>query len=216
MKTSDIAAGCLGFDDEEYAKSKNIEYTVFLVELEYKSMSAGTGNIYQGDQTIDNPHIGPGKICTNFISGVYDTNQIYGTTVIKKDDFEKYNYAAVSHEGKQYYSEFIPYCFNARINKNHVYDDKKLANMIGDAISIWKQYSTPVSGGTVSFNETFNAIKNAAIAAGKTTGTISSPVPNGTALNYENKCSTTQTDRASQNYYSAQIVDSQTVQYTYN
>ena len=216
MKTSDIKAGCLGTDDEEYAKSKNISYHVFFVELEYKSMSAGTGNIYQGDQTIDNPHIGAGKICTNFITGVYDTNQFNGTTVIKKEDFEKYNYAAVSQEGKQYYSELIPYCFNARINKNHVYDDKKLANMIGDAISIWKQYSTPVSGGTASFNETFNAIKNAAIAAGKTTGTVSSPVANGTALNYENKCSTTQTDRASQNYYSAQIVDSQTVQYTYN
>ena len=51
-------------------------------------------------------------------------------------------------------------CFNARVNKNHTYEDKKLIEMISDAISIWKQYSTPVSGGTASFNETFNAIKN--------------------------------------------------------
>ena len=163
-----------------------------------------------------NPHRAAGGICTNFINGVYDTNQFNSTTVIKKDDFEKYNYAAVSQEGKQYYSELIPYCFNTRVNKNHVYDDKKLTEMIGDAISIWKQYSTPVSGGTASFNETFNAIKNAAIAAGKTTGTLTAPVPKGTALSYETKCATTQTERASQNYYSAQITDSQTVEYTYN
>ena len=67
--------------------------------------------------------------------------------------------------------------------------------MISDAISIWKQYSTPVSGGSISFNETFNAIKNAAIAAGKTTGTLTSPVPKGTAVSFENKCSTPQTER---------------------
>lgn len=216
MKTTDIHAGCLGLDDEEYAKTNNISYSVFFIDLEYKSMAAGTGNIYQGDQTIDNPHRAAGGICTNFINGVYDTNQFNSTTVIKKDDFEKYNYAAVSQEGKQYYSELIPYCFNTRVNKNHVYDDKKLTEMIGDAISIWKQYSTPVSGGTASFNETFNAIKNAAIAAGKTTGTLTAPVPKGTALSYETKCATTQTERASQNYYSAQITDSQTVEYTYN
>ena len=216
MKTTDIHAGCLGLDDEEYAKTNNISYSVFFIDLEYKSMAAGTGNIYQGDQTIDNPHRAAGGICTNFINGVYDTNQFNSTSVIKKEDFEKYNYAAVSQEGKQYYSELIPYCFNARVNKNHVYDDKKLTEMIGDAISIWKQYSTPVSGGTASFNETFNAIKNAAIAAGKTTGTITAPVPKGTALSYETKCATTQTERASQNYYSAQITDSQTVEYTYN
>ena len=216
MKTTDIQAGCLGLDDEEYAKTNNMEYSIFYIDLEYEAMIGGTASIYQGDQTIDNPHVGPGKICTNFITGVYDTNQFNSITVIKKDDFDKYNYAAVSQEGKQYYAELIPYCFNARVNKNHVYDDKKLTEMIGDAISIWKQYSTPVSGGTASFNETFNAIKNAAIAAGKTNGTLTAPVPKGTALSYETKCATTQTERASQSYYSTQITDSQTVEYTYN
>ncbi len=216
MKTTDLQAGCLGLDDEEYAKTNNINHEIYKIELEYKGIKGGISNIYTGDRTIDNPHVGAGKICTNFINGNYDTAQFNNLVVIKKEDFEKYNYAAVGAEGQQYYKELIPYCFNSRIHENQTYTDKKIAEIISDAISIWKQYSTPTSTGSASFNETFNAIKNAAIAAGTVNGTLTAPVPNGTTLTYENKCSTTQTDRESQNYYSAQIVDSQTVQYTYN
>lgn len=210
--------GCLGVDDEIYAADvPDKKYSTFHVTLVKKGMEPSRNNIYEnGSHTIANPHIGDGKICTNFINGVYETSQFNNQVVIKKETFDAYNYSVVSAEGKEFYKELIPYCFNSNIMDGAQYEDVELIELISDAMSIWKNYSTPSSSGTGTFLQEFNAIKNAAISAGTYVGTLTSPAASGTSLSYTNKCALDQTDYVSKNYYSAQVVSSQTAQYTYN
>ena len=215
VKTLD---GCLSSDDPTYdgdAKAKNYIGT-FHVILKYVGMPSKISDYYKDGSKIPNPHRAQGGICTNFINGYYEPNQFNKDVVIKKDDFEKYNFAAVSEEGKNFYRELIPYCQETEIVDGTQLDDKELVAMIGNAITIWKSYVTPTSGGSQSFNDAFNQIKEAALAAGTNVGTLDNPAAKGTALTYENKCDYKQTEKAEKNYYSAQIVDSQTVKYTYN
>lgn len=207
--------GCTGIDEIDNITEPG-EYSTFYVTIDYTEMTGRTDSIYSGTNIISNPHIGTGQICTNFINGVYNTEQFNTNVVIKRETFDAYNYSVVTAEGKNFYQEMIPYCFNSTIQENSVYEDDKLVEIISDTMSIWKSYSTPVSSGTGSFLQEFNSIKNAAIAAGTYVGTTTSPAAKGTELSYTNKCEYTQTDYVTKNYYSAQIVDSQSVQYTYN
>jgi len=209
--------GCLGIDDEAYAADvAEKDLSTFHITLTQSSLGGGMTSIYHGEETVPNPHVGEGQICTNFINGIYNTDQFNKDTVIKKEDFEGYGYAAVGADGKAFYQELIPYCFNAQVNKSAVYDDVEVVKMIGNAITIWKSYSTPMAGGTQSFNDAFAQIRDAAIAAGVNVGTLTTPAAKDTKLSYTNKCDYNQTTRAEKNYYSAQLVDSQTVEYTYN
>ena len=179
--------GCLGIDDEAYAADvAEKDLSTFHITLTQSSLGGGMTSIYHGEETVPNPHVGEGLICTNFINGVYNTDQFNKDTVIKKEDFEGYGYAAVGADGKAFYQELIPYCFNAQVNKSAVYDDVEVVKMIGNAITIWKSYSTPMAGGTQSFNDAFAQIRDAAIAAGVNVGTLTTPAAKDTKLSYTN------------------------------
>lgn len=206
--------GCLSSTDEAYEGNPSGKGYVgtFFVTLEITDTQPIINNNGKPNK-VNNPHVGSGKMCTNFINGTYNASQ-FPTSQIKKADFDAYNYAVVTNEGKNYYKELLPYCFNNQVEA--AYTDEELLQMIKSVISIWKTYSTPVGGGSQSFNDSFNSIKAAADAAGTSKGSPSSPAPNSTNLTYTNKCDYNQIGRASKNYYTAQIVANENATYSYN
>lgn len=206
--------GCLSSNDEAYggdAAAKGYVGT-FHVTLALTDTEPIINENGKRDK-VANPHIGTGKMCTNFINGVYNATQ-FPTSEIKKADYEAYNYAAVSTEGKNYYKELLSYCFNDQVEA--AYTDAELLAMIKNVISVWKVYVAPVNNGAADFNEEFNNIKNAADAAGTSVGSPSRPAPTSSVLKYTNKCEYNQTGSVTKNYYTAQIVANESATYTYN
>lgn len=209
--------GCLGINDEVYQDKEAKEYKYkgnFYVELEYKQTGqAITGTIQNGSSTEANSNIGDGKACTNFINGIYNESQFNSATnaVIKKTDFESYNYAAVSTEGQNFYRELLPYCFKDQVTTGTNYTETEITGMISDAITAWKLH---IVGGSSSTPATFDAILANVPDSHKMIENLT--------LSYENKCDWQKTDTSTDYYvnkdyyYAKKTVGTQTATYTYN
>ena len=164
--------GCLGINDEHYGgdasqyKYKGSFWTV----LEYKNSGEPIiGTVQNGATTEANTNIGEGKACTNFINGVYNEDQFNSASnaVIKKADFEKYNYSVVNDEGKKFYNELLIYCFKDTVTRGTNYTEAEITNMIADGITTWKAYSSTANTTSQTFDEAFTEIYNNSQTNGK-------------------------------------------------
>lgn len=166
-------------------------------------------------EEIPNTNIGTGKICTNFINGNYNASQL--SSYITKSDFEKYNYSAVNQEGKNYYQEFVKYCWQETVTAGANYTEKETAELLGMAVSSWKIYTSTVDNTTPEFNTAFNEVKTNAINSGNSQENSSN-----LKLNYSLKCNYNVNKNSTdyyQNktyYYASQKTTGQNITYTYH
>lgn len=201
VKSSD---GCAGSLNEESG---------FVTDLSSETQgSAIEEDASSASQTEPNSNIGTGKICTNFINGIYNKSQFSSSA-----DFTKYNYSAVNDEGKNFYKEFIEYCWQSNVPLGTNYTETEMKSMITDAMNTWKIYSTTIDTTTPSFNTEFETIKTNAKNSGNSQENSSN-----LKLNYSLKCNY-KVDKNSTDYYqnktyyyASKEVDAQQVKYTYN
>lgn len=201
VKSSD---GCAGSLNEESG---------FITDLSSETQgSAIEETASSASQTEPNSNIGTGKICTNFINGIYNESQFSSSA-----DFTKYNYSAVNDEGKNFYKEFIEYCWQSNVPLGTNYTEEDIKSMVEDAMNTWKVYSTTVDTTSQDFNTEFNTIKNNAINSGH-----SQENPNKLKLDYSLKCNykvnknSTDYYQNKTYYYASKAEDAQKVTYTYN
>lgn len=201
VKSSD---GCAGSLNEESGFVTDLSSEMQGTAIEETASSTS--------QTEPNTNIGTGKICTNFINGIYNKSQFSSSS-----DFTKYNYSAVNDEGKNFYKEFIEYCWQSNVPLGTNYTEAEIKSMVEDAMNTWKIYSTTIDTTTPSFNTEFNTIKNNAINSGH-----SQENSNNLNLDYRLKCNYKVNKNSAdyyQNktyYYASKEVDAQQVTYTYN
>ena len=121
--------------------------TELIVEVQGSPIESGA------EIKIANTNRGEGKVCTNFINGTYNETQFKG---ISKANFDKYNYAVVNSEGKNFYEELVDYCFADLVIYNYTEDE--ISDIIGDVIGIWKNSTID----TTTLNLNFEQIKSKA------------------------------------------------------
>lgn len=191
-------------------------------------------NTYEFDAVVEiNSNTIPSLANTNYngICAVFRTGQGYDQYAdvlkgeVSKSDIEKYNYNAVSAEGKSNYNDTMAYCLTpSGVTFN--YTEKQTASMIGTAISIWKKMesgsSSSGSGGSPEFLQAFNDTKQKALARGHD---YSSLVKDGSiddtrfghTCDWKLKATGTTGDEyyVNKDYYYAKEEESTTVNYNY-
>lgn len=167
-------------------------------------------------------------ICAAFRNGTgYDTYQdVLSSAGVNQNEFETYNYAAVSDAGKRRYEQLLSYCFTAdQVNFN--YTEAQVASMINSSIDIWRkeESSGAVSDTPVSedFMAAFNDAKEKALALGHD---YSSRVTDGSlddsrfgmVCDWQKKATGTTGDDyyVNKDYYYAKEEDVENVSYNYH
>lgn len=178
----------------------------------------------------NNTNIGSGEACTNFINGNYNASQ-FGDTERAKEDFKKYNYAAVGKDGKAFYEDALKYCFTNQVTYN--FKKNQINRLIRDTIATWKVQATADASTDTEFDRKFEEVKNAAYASmsagnGKSVYELIKKENLDKLQDTSLKCSSVvDVDKAlSQNdadyyqnssyYYASSVTDSEKVTYTYN
>lgn len=200
-------------------------------DVSFKISTYNDGDAFDSGTSLrNNTNIGSGEACTNFINGNYNASQ-FGDTERAKEDFKKYNYAAVSKEGKAFYEDALKYCFTNQVTYN--FKKNQINRLIRDTIATWKVQATADASTDTEFDRKFEEVKNAAYASmsagnGKSVYELIKKENLDKLQDTSLKCSSVvDVDKAlSQNdadyyqnssyYYASSVTDSEKVTYTYN